>query len=367
MVTRHRLVLAGSAVLVLVAIGGLVLWAPWGASSSGQESTAAPVGRTVQVTTGTVAKTTIEKGTLRYPAVKSPTSRASGTLTAVPAVGTSLGRGDTVYEVDTVPTVLLLGTVPVWRDLSVGAKGADVLQLEQNLSQLGYFPRVPDEEFLEPTAEAVRKWQKALKIPETGEVPQSAVVVAPDVVRVGATPVAVETPVGAGTTVLTLTAHAPSVQVMLPLADQGLASVGAAVSVTMPDGTVAPAAVTSIGRAQVSGGQSSGSQSQSQSQDDPTAGRVVPVEIALSDPAVADGLQEASVQTAFIGDRHDNVLTVPVDALLARAGGGYELDVIGDDSSRHRIPVTVGLVADGVAEVSGDGLHEALTVGAASA
>ncbi|AND15411.1 peptidoglycan-binding protein [Rathayibacter tritici] len=365
MATRRRLVLAGSAVLVLAAVGGLALWAPWGASSASPESPAAPVGRTVQVTTGTVAKTTTEKGTLRYPAVKSPTSRATGTLTAVPAVGTSLGRGDTVYEVDTVPTVLLLGTVPVWRDLSVGAKGADVLQLEQNLSELGYFPRVPDEEFLEPTAEAVRKWQKALKIPQTGEVPQSAIVVAPDVVRVGATPVAVETPVGAGTTVITLTAHAPSVQVMLPLADQGLASVGAAVSVTMPDGTLAPASVTSVGRAQVSGGQNSGSQSQSQ--DDPSTSRVVPVEIALTDPAVADGLQEASVQAAFIGERHDDVLTVPVDALLARAGGGYELEVIGGDASKQRIPVTVGLVADGVAEVSGDGLHDALTVGAASA
>lgn len=370
MTSNPRRIIAGIAgVLVLAAVVGVFLWAPWSAPSADTASTTEPAGRTVQVTTGTVSKTTSEKGSLRYPVVKSITSRSSGTLTAIPAVGASIERGETLYEVDTVPTVLMIGTAPVWRDLSVGAKGQDVLQLEENLSALGYFSRVPDDEFLEPTAEAVRKWQKALKVPETGEVTQTAIAVAPDVVRVGSTPLAVEAPVGAGTSVLTLTASAPSVKVSLPLADQNLAAAGAAVSVTMPDGSAAAGTITSVGQAQAAGGQSSGlggSQSSSDAgQDDSAANRVVPVEINLADPSVVGSLQEAAVQVAFVGERHENVLTVPVDALLAHPGGGYDLDVFDEGSAHHRLSVTLGLVADGIAEVSGDGLREGLTVGAA--
>lgn len=369
--TAHprRLITGIAGVLVLAAVVGIVLWAPWSAPAADTASASQPVGRTVQVTTGTVSKTSTEKGTLRYPVVKSITSKSSGTLTAIPNVGATIGRGDTLYEVDTVPTVLLVGTAPVWRDLSVGAKGKDVLQLEENLSALGYFSRVPDEEFLEPTAEAVRKWQKALKVPETGEVAQTAIAVAPDAVRVGSTPLAVEAPVGAGTTVLTLTASAPSVKVSLPLTEQNLAATGAAVSITMPDGSAAPGTITSVGQAQGAGGQSSGqggsSSSSDGSQDDSAANRVVPVEISLADPSVAGGSQEAAVQVAFVGERHENVLTVPVDALLAHPGGGYDLDVIDEGNAHHRLPVTLGLVADDIAEISGEGLREGMTVGAA--
>ena len=54
-----------------------------------------------------------------------------------------------------------------------------------------------------------------------------------------------------------------------------------------------------------------------------------------------------------------NVLVVPVDALLALAGGGYAVEFV-DASGAHRLlGVTLGLFddAEGLVEVQGDGLH----------
>lgn len=97
----------------------------------------------------------------------------------------------------------------------------------------------------------------------------------------------------------------------------------------------------------------------------PSTDRTIPVEIGLSDPAAVGSLQEAVVQVAFVGERHEGVLTVPVDALLAHPGGGFDLEVLGEANARRRLSVTMGLVADGVAEVSGDGLQDGMTVVAA--
>jgi hypothetical protein len=51
-------------------------------------------------------------------------------------------------------------------------------------------------------------------------------------------------------------------------------------------------------------------------------------------------------------ERHANVVTVPVNALLALAEGGYAVEVA-DSNGTHLAPVTVGLFADGAVEVNG--------------
>ena len=49
---------------------------------------------------------------------------------------------------------------------------------------------------------------------------------------------------------------------------------------------------------------------------------------------------------------------MPVDALLAQAGGGYAVEVVGADGIHRLVPVTLGLFddADGLVQVTGTGL-----------
>ncbi len=65
---------------------------------------------------------------------------------------------------------------------------------------------------------------------------------------------------------------------------------------------------------------------------------------------------------AITQQRADNVLAVPVTALLAAAGGGYAVQVAGPHS--RLIPVTTGLYdgTSGLVAVTGAGLAPGLSV-----
>ncbi|WP_161793793.1 peptidoglycan-binding protein [Agreia bicolorata] len=229
--------------------------------------------------------------------------------------------------------------------------GDDVLELEQNLAALGYYSRQPDSEFLAPTTAAVQRWQKAVGLPETGVVTMSSVVFQPGPVRIGKVTASLGASVEAGATVSEVTAPTPSVLVKIPLANQGLASLGAAVSITLPNGTPTTGSVTSIGQPEAAPTKSG-----------ETADRVVPIEVALSDLSNIGTIQEGPVAVDFTGERHENVLAVPVDALLAQPGGGFAVERVTDGTKRKVIPVTTGLYQDALVEISGDGITEGTTV-----
>jgi multidrug efflux pump subunit AcrA (membrane-fusion protein) len=52
---------------------------------------------------------------------------------------------------------------------------------------------------------------------------------------------------------------------------------------------------------------------------------------------------------------HDNVLAVPVGALIALQEGGYAVQVVANGRAKL-VAVRTGMFADGQVEVSGDGL-----------
>jgi hypothetical protein len=64
------------------------------------------------------------------------------------------------------------------------------------------------------------------------------------------------------------------------------------------------------------------------------------------------------VQVSIISDTAKDVLSVPVNALLALAGGGYAVEVVQAGGAHRLIPVKTGLFDDsaGTVEVTGDGL-----------
>ncbi|PZS11080.1 MAG: hypothetical protein DLM64_07220 [Solirubrobacterales bacterium] len=72
------------------------------------------------------------------------------------------------------------------------------------------------------------------------------------------------------------------------------------------------------------------------------------------------GLDQAAVSVNFEQQSAKNVLSVPVTALVATAGGGYALQQV---AAPHRlIPVTPGLFATGYVQVSGAQIYPGLQV-----
>lgn len=131
--------------------------------------TTSPVLYTVRV--GTVERVMSFTAKATWTSTPAAANSASGTVTSVEAQpGDVLKAGDVLYTVDLRPVVAAEGNVPSFRDLSVGATGADVAQLERFLTtRVGFF-ETADEEFTALTAAAVEAWQTRLGVHATGVV-----------------------------------------------------------------------------------------------------------------------------------------------------------------------------------------------------
>ncbi len=76
-------------------------------------------------------------------------------ITAVPDLDQLVQEGDVLLEVTGRPVFTLQGELPMYRRLSSGSEGPDVLQVEQALERLGYAPGQVDNIFDEATGAAV--------------------------------------------------------------------------------------------------------------------------------------------------------------------------------------------------------------------
>jgi len=75
----------------------------------------------------------------------------------VPAVGSTITEGKALLEITGRPVIGLAGVLPMYRTLSPGSKGPDVLQLEQTLDRLGFDPGTVDDEYTLDTSAAVEQ------------------------------------------------------------------------------------------------------------------------------------------------------------------------------------------------------------------
>jgi peptidoglycan hydrolase-like protein with peptidoglycan-binding domain len=307
-----------------------------------------------QVERRSLSETETVAGTLGYADARPLVAQAPGTLTWLAEEGALLGRGDVVYRVDDTPAVLLFGTVPAYRPLAEGVPpGRDVQALEQNLRALGYDPDGAmdvDREFTSATAAAVERWQADLGLDEDGTVPLGRVVFADGRVRVGAHVLAPGGPVAPGATVLELSSSRQVVTVPLPADRIGLAEEGEAVTVELPSGEDVEGTIVEVAPVAETAPTATGEPGE------PT----IDVTVALPRGA-APGLVQAPVDVQFTSDSRDDVLAVPVTALLALEGGGYAVEVREDGGTRL-VRVEPGLYADGYVEVTGDGLSDGMTV-----
>jgi hypothetical protein len=348
-------VLAGAAVTVdRTHPGGVDFTHPLGqrdGTSNAAANNAATT--TAKVTRGTLSSRTSVGGSLGYAGDYTVLAQGHGTVTGLPAVGQVIRQGQVLYEVDGQPVVLLYGSTPAYRTLAEGATasdvtGKDVQQLNRALVALGYASSSDldpsSDEFSWATKAAIKELQDDLGVEQTGRLDLGQVVFLPTAARVTSLSATVGSP--AGGTILKASSTTRQVTVSLNAAQQSQVKVGDNVSITLPNGRVTPGRVASVGKVATTG--ASGSDST------PT----VEVKITPTDAAATGTLDKAPVQVAIITDTVRNVLAVPINALLALAGGGYAVEVVANDGLHHLVPVSLGLFDDsaGLVQVTGAGL-----------
>jgi hypothetical protein len=147
------------------------------------------------------------------------------------------------------------------------------------------------------------------------------------------------------------------VTIELDAALQSLARKGDRVEVTLPDQSAVRGHISDVGRVAREKESSEGA--------DPGAGAgteqelVIDVTVRLRSARGLGSLDEAPVSVGLAQESRKNVLAVPVEALVARRGGGYGVELA---DGRRVIPVRTGLFAGGYVEVEGSGIREGARV-----
>jgi hypothetical protein len=346
--TRRRTTAVVAGALSVGAVAAAVTLFNLPQAESGDNTTGTAPAQTAEVTKETLVDTESHDGTLGHGDTTTVAARGNGTVTALPATGSTVTRGKTLYRLDNRPVTLLYGTLPAYRTLRPGTEGADVTQLEKNLWALGYRGFTVDDEYTSATADAVEEWQDDRGLSETGTVETSQIVYAAGPVRIDSATAEVGAVVQAGTELLKFTGTTLVATVSLDVDAQRLARKGAAVQVTLPDGKTVPGKITKV-ETVIEPGQGD--------EEDTTL-----LAVTIGFGAATQGWTEASVTVDFTASQRKDVLTVPVSALLALAEGGYGLQLVEGGSTRT-IAVKTGLFADGKVEVSGSGLTAGMRVG----
>jgi multidrug efflux pump subunit AcrA (membrane-fusion protein) len=306
---------------------------------SAQASLAAILNPTPAALADAQGNVTVTKASLDV--AKDKLDQLRGTVTALPDEGSVVERGEALYELDGQPSgILMYGDRPAWRELAIGLEGEDVRQLQGNLLELGLGgdALTASGTFDEATLAAVKAWQASLGTPETGVIELGEIVFLPGAVRVAGHSVSTGDTVTAGLEVLTATSTDRVVTVDLAADEQALVTPGDEVEIDLPDGTRATGTVATIGTVATAAGDGQGS---------PT----VEVTIVLDDPAASGTVDQAPVDVLITTLSREDVLAVPVNALLALLEGGYAVEVVAADGTTSLVGVETGLFQDGWVEI----------------
>jgi hypothetical protein len=337
---RKNWVLAGAAVLVVVtAAGGVV------AMSSAKQATAAaqaPPANTATVERGRLSDLVSQYGTLTYRARSDGSpyaviNRARGIYTKLPFDGDRVNCGDVLYRVNDKPVLLLCGSTPTYRSLSNGDSGPDVTELNANLVHLEYATRAQLDpssgDFSSETASAFKKLQSKLGEDQTGSVDLGQAVFLPQSVRIAQVTGELGGSAQPGAQVARATSDTLEVQLALDPSQQGEVKKGDRAQITLPGNTSVTGKVDRLGRvAQVPTGQNN------------TAGAaIIPAYISLDHPDAARGLDRAPVQVEITTKGVESALSVPVNAIVGRSGGGFAVDVMRAGGRRELVAVKLGL------------------------
>ena len=340
-----------AAALAILAIGALTLSACSGTNADA-EAPQSFDGATATITKGDLVGETTVQGTLHYADSYTLKSAFEGVVTALPTPGTSLTQGSHVYTVAGNNTYLLHGATPAWRAFEEDmSDGEDVTQLETALSELGYFEATPNAHFDWNTIAAIKKWQKALSLPQSGSLPLGTVLFAPEDLRIGALKARVGDNATMETELFTASSSRQIISANLKLSDQALGVVGNSVTVRLPgSATTTTGTITSV--------EPPREKDSEEGSKETTKERIIPITVTPDDTSALEGLQEASVSLGLTSQTRTGVLSVPLGALVALSTDQFGVEVVDDKGEIRRVPVTVGLFAGDRVEVSGDDIAE---------
>jgi multidrug efflux pump subunit AcrA (membrane-fusion protein) len=165
---RRNVLLGGVIAAVVVAAGlgwffGSQIQSP--AEAAAEAEAPEPSNITVQVVSEVLSADVITRGDIVY---DEPLSVAlSGSFAETPEklvvtqaveVDAELAEGDLAVEVVGRPVFLLVGEIPMYRDLRPGASGDDVRQVEEALARMGFLGVAPDNVWDQDTGAAVAAW-----------------------------------------------------------------------------------------------------------------------------------------------------------------------------------------------------------------
>jgi putative peptidoglycan binding protein len=277
----------------------------------------------------------------------------SASYTMLPDAGEVVRRGQPLYAVNGSPTLLLYGATPAWRRFAPGmSPGRDVAELNANLRALGY--GTGGDTFTNATRHAIGALQRAHALPATGMLPLGSVAFEPAAVRVTSVTPTHGQAVQPGT-IMMLSSTTHDVSTQLDASQQSRVNVGDRVLVTLPDNSTTPGVVSLVGKVATTPSSNPGSNASGGSAPStPT----VEVDVRLLHPAVAGTLDQAPVNVLITTASVPNALVVPVNALVALAGGGYAVEEVTANGTHELLAVTPGLFDDqaGLVQVTGSGL-----------
>jgi hypothetical protein len=363
---------AATVVAAAGAIGGAaVLIARSGSDDTAPAAAAASTSTaTTVITRRDLVEIDTEDGTLGYTDTRGVANRLPGTVTWLPAAGRVVRPDRALYKIDDSQVILMDGRVAAYRALGPSSPdGRDVRQLERSLRDAGYDPdreMTIDRSWDAGTTAAVKRWQEAHALEQTGSVELGRVAFLPGKRRVATTSATVggssgageqsgaaatsAGPAASGETVLTTTSTRRQVTVALDATKSTVAKTGARVTVVLPSGEKVGGRISSVAKVAVaapSNDQSAGSSADTKA--------TIDVNIRLFSGATA--LDQAPVTVRFEQSRRRNVLAIPVTALIAQPGGKFAVQLVQANSSRRVVTVRPGLYTSGYVEIAGAGLR----------
>lgn len=333
-----RLALGG---LVLLVAGAACAWAIMTVLRPAEDPLAATEHTYVAVTRGQVGASMSLNTIAEWSRVPAGSNQASGIVTGIGIEpGAEATQGSVLYSVDLRPVAVAQGDVPMFRQIGAGVDGADVRQLQEMLAALGYYGSALDGRAEAGTTTAIKRWQKALGLSESGVVEQGDLIFVPRLpARLALNSDSIHRGVklsGGEEAVLGLPA-APRFWLPVSEGQAAMITAGTSIEVTSPDGQIWRG---------VAG-----------EQERDADGGEISISVTGPEGAVlcgdACGQVPVSGQTTLLSDvvtvEQVEGLLVPSSALVTTADAGTA--VVGEDGKR--IPVEVVTSAKGMSVVSG--------------